>query len=89
MDFKRHFQPRNHCRVPISHTFIWQFQSKSQQNFEKNMVKTKEKSDFSFLFMSYNQREVGKCEDLSTGKPNACVYAPGLPLNSSVPGQVT
>ena len=53
------------------------------------MVKTKEKKDFSFLFVSYNQREVGKCGDLSSKKLIACVYALTLPLNSSVPQGVT
>lgn len=32
MDFKHHFQPRNHCIAPIRHDLIWQFQLKSQQD---------------------------------------------------------
>lgn len=70
MDFKCHFQPRNHHTGPVSHTLIWQLYSKKKKKKRTNGGK---KSDFSFLFVSYNQRQVVKCKDLSTKKLKAYV----------------
>lgn len=71
MDFKCHFQPSNHHTGPVSHTLIWQLHSKRKR--KKKKTNGGKKSDFSFLFVSYKQRQVVKCKDLSTKELKACV----------------